>query len=251
MSVQPDARFTSLVDEVARSLVGTEHFGSGSLLKTPIIYPSGSSVVVEITQQQDRFFVCDMGLGYQEAEMMGVSHQFSRNAGVVAENYGIRFDNQAFFVAEASKEQLAGAVTIVSNCSAEAVAMAAFKAAERRYEEQTQKLYQKLITVFDSSVVEMNVNFVGSSAHKWPVSTLVRRDNVVTIFEPVSKNHLSVVNVSAKFHDFARLERPPLRVSVVNKKSEMGDYLNILSQAGNIIEFDVAKDTYRRVAEAA
>lgn len=251
MTLKPDSRFMSIVDEVARGLVTTEHFGAGSLIRTPVNYPSGASVVVEITQQKDRFFVCDMGAGHQEAEMIGASALFSKSASTIAQNYGIRFDNQAFFVAEASRDQLAGAATIVANCSVEAVAMAAFKTAERKYEEQSDKLYQKLISIFDKREVISNTNFTGSSAHSWPVSAIVTRGASVAIFEPVSKNHMSVVNTTAKFHDFARLENPPIRISVVPRKIDMGDYINILSQAGSIIEFDVAKDAYERVAEAA
>src|SRR4051812_17005468 len=113
MSIKIDREFANVVDEVASEIIATEHFGTGSIIKTPIMYPSGAAVVVQITGQQDRFFVTDMGLGYQEAEMIGASTLYMNSARPIAEHFGIRFDNQSFFVAEAERGQLAGAVTIV------------------------------------------------------------------------------------------------------------------------------------------
>jgi hypothetical protein len=244
-------KLADVVDLVAREIVSTEHIGSGSLIKTPLMYPSGAAVVVQITQHGERFFVSDMGQGHQEAEMIGASILYANSAKGLAEHFGIRFDNQAFFVAEANREQLAGATTIVANCSSEAAALAAYKAAERKFEEDADKLYRKLVATFSKSEVERDVDFVGSSAHKWPVAALVRHRHNVALFEPVSKNHISVVNAAAKFHDIARLEHPPKRIAVVNKKADMGEYLNLLSQAATVVEYEVPKETLVELAEAA
>ena len=251
MSIKIDTNFASLVDAVAREIISTEHFGNASLIKTPLMYPSGASVIVQITQQQNRFFVTDMGMGHQEAIMFDGANFYSRNAKTIAENFGVRFDNEAFFVAEATKEQLPGATVIIANCSAEATALAAYRVADRRYEADTDRLYQKLISVFSTEEVDRDVSVIGSSAHKWPVSAIVHHRGKIALFEAVSKNHLSVVNTTAKFHDIARLDNPPNRVSVVSKKSDMGEYLNLLSQAGNVVEFDVSENTIRKIAEAA
>jgi hypothetical protein len=251
MSIKIDANFSVLVDEVAREIISTEHFGGASLIKTPLMYPSGASVVVQITQQQDRFFVTDMGMGHQESMMFDGANFYLRNAKTIADNFGVRFDNEAFFVAEATKEQLPGATVIIANCSAEATALAAYRAAAPRYEADTDRLYQKLISVFSTAEVDRDVSFVGSSANKWPVNAVVHRRGKTVLFEAVVKNHLSVVNTTVKFHDIARLDNPPNRVSVVSKKSDMGQYLNLLSQAGNIVEFDVPENIIRGMADAA
>lgn len=242
---------TDVVDLVAREIVSTEHIGSGSLLKTPVMYPSGAAVVIQITQHGDRYFVTDMGLGYQEAEMIGASILYTNSAESLAEHFGIKFANQAFFVAEASREQLAGAITIVANCSSEAAALAVYKAAGRKFEEDGDKLYRKLVATFPKSEVERNVDFVGSSTHKWPVAAIVRHHDNIALFEPVSKNHISVVSATAKFHDIARLENPPKRIVVVNKKAEMGEYLSLLSQAASVVEYEVPKEALVELAEAA
>jgi hypothetical protein len=251
MTIKIDQKFASAVDAVARELVTTEHFGSASLIKTPMMYPSGAAAVVQVTQHHDRFFVTDMGLGQMEADMIGASVLYANSAKPLAEHFGIRFDNHAFFVAEANQEQLAGAVTIVANCSSEAAALAAFKAAERRFEEDSDVLYRRLATVFPKAEIVRNVDFVGSSTHKWPVATMVTHKDRISLFEPVSKHHTSVVNAAVKFNDIARLENPPQRIAVVKKKTELGNYLNVLSQSANVIEYEVPDATLIRLAEAA
>jgi len=251
MSIQIEPKLMDVVDAVSREIVTTEHLGAASIIKTPLMYPSGASVVVQITQHGERYFVTDMGIGYQEAEMIGAGLLYANSAKGLAEHFGIRFDNQAFFVAEANRDQLAGATTVVANCSSEAAALAAYKAAERKFEEDADKLYRKLVTTFSAPEVERDVEFTGSSTHKWPVAAVVHHQGKIALFEPVSKYHISVVNAAAKFHDIARLENPPKRIAVVNKKAEMGEYLNLLSQAGNVVEYEIPKHALRELAEAA
>jgi hypothetical protein len=251
MAIKIDSKFAAIVDAVAKEIVTTEHFGSASLIKTPLMYPSGAMAVVQITQHGNRFFVTDMGLGHQEAEMIGASTLYNNSARGLADQYGIRFDNQAFFVAEASHDQLAGATTIVANCSIEAAALAAYRAAERRFEEDTDALYKKLISVFPRTEVERDVEVVGSSTHKWKIATILHHGSKVTLFEPVSKHPVSVVTTAAKFHDIARLDNPPTRISVVRKKNEFGNLINVLAQAGSVIDFEAPRETLLKLAEAA
>jgi hypothetical protein len=97
MTVQVDKRFADLIDDVTREIVTSEHFGMSSIIKTPLMYPSGASVVVEVTQHGDRFFVSDMGYGFQESEMIGASSFYPIQARLLASRFGIRFDNQSFF----------------------------------------------------------------------------------------------------------------------------------------------------------
>jgi hypothetical protein len=244
-------KLSSIVDAVAQQIVSTEHFRAGSIIRTPLVYPSGASVVVQITEHADRFFVSDMGIGSQEADMFGAANYYNKSAAALADHYGIRFDNQSFFVAEASREQLAGATTLVANCSCEATAIAAYRSTDRVFEEQSEILYKRLVNVFPKSTVDRNVEFVGSSTHKWKVATVVHHQSRIALFEPVSKNHLSVVSTAAKFHDIARLESPPNRISVVESKDTFGNFINVLSQAGSVVEFKSSNETLVRLAEAA
>lgn len=251
MPVRIDKKFSTIVDQVAREIVTTEHLGSASLIKTPMMYPSGAHVVIQVAQHGERFFISDLGMGHQESEMFGGSNFYNKAGRDLAEMAGIRFDNQAFFVAESSKEQLAGAVVVVANCSAEATVLASHRAAEKKYADDADLLYKKLVMTFPKAEVSRDVTFAGSSTHVWPIAASVSHKERLTLFEPVTKNHSSVVSTHSKFTDIARLENPPRRIVVVRKKAEMADYINLLSQAGRVIDYDVPSDDLLRLAEAA
>jgi hypothetical protein len=251
MVIRIDDRFTAVVDTVAKEIVTTEHFGSASIIKVPLLYPSGAGAVIQITQAGDKYFVCDMGMGHQEAALIGAGTLYMNSARPLADQFGIRFDNQSFFITEASRSQLASAVTIVANCSVEAASMSAMKAAERRFEEDSDTLYKRLVRVFPKAEIARDAEFVGSSTHRWPISAVVTHGSNVALFEPVNKHHTSVVNAAVKFNDIARLENPPQRIAVVRQKEELGNYLNVLRQAADVIEYKVADDTILRLAKVA
>ncbi len=233
--------FKQAVETVAEELISFDHYDGGSFIQTPLLYPGGTTVVVRV-EQGEKFFVSDMGLGHQEAELMGASSAFSRHARSVAEAAGVRFDNQAFFVMEATREQLAGAVITIANCSQEAVAFAAYKVSERRTADATEILYDRLVSVFKGRRVSRNVEVVGASNYPWHVATLVSgaSHGRPAIFEPVTKHYNSVVSVAAKFHDISLLERAPKRVSVVSDKADFGPWLSVLTQSGDVIGREVS-----------
>lgn len=123
--------FRRLIGEVSQQLVTAEHHVGRSFIKVPLLYPSGANVVVRVEGGEDRFFISDAGFGHQEAEMMGASLIYARQGRSIAENAGVGFDNQAFFLVEASRGQLPGAVVTIANCSHEATALAAFQLRRR------------------------------------------------------------------------------------------------------------------------
>lgn len=251
MSAQ-NPKFTSMVDEVARSLVATEHRVGGSFVRTPIMYPGGACVVVRIEQGEGRFFVSDVGLGQQEADMMGAGMMYAKHARPIAEAAGVRFDNQAFFVLEASREQLAGAVVTIANCSQEATIRAGDALAEKTFEDKKLRLYEKLITVFEPKIVARNVEVVGASSQRWNVATVVRLPNArPTIFEPVTKHANSIANASMKFSDIKLIEGGPERVAVVPNLAEIGTLLTVLSRSAHVIQDDASKEKISQLAKAA
>jgi len=246
-------QFGAIIDDVSREIVATEHHEGGSFIKTPLLYPSGATVVVRIEAGSDKYLVSDWGLGLQEADMMGAALLYSKHARPIAENAGVRFDNQAFFVLEASRAQLAGAVITIANCSQEAANRASDALAEKTFEDSKLRLYDRLITVFDRKAVSKNAEIVGSSATQWRVATLVRIPGASrsTIFEPVTKHHSSVAHATMKFNDIARLENAPNRVAVVQKKNEFGTYLNVLAQSAQVVDESIPNETILRLSKAA
>ena len=216
--------------------------------RTPLLYPSGSTVVVQIHRHGDRFLVSDMGMGYQEADLMGMTLLFVRNANVVAERTGVKFDQHSFFVVDATKEQLVGATVAVANCSQEAVQIAAYKLAEKKAGEAKDRLYERLLTVFSPQRVSRDYEILGASRTPWHVAAIVRTDSKKTLFEPVANSHPSVVNAAAKFHDIALLVGAPARIAVVRNRSSFGTWLGVLSQAANVVEERVSNRTFERLA---
>jgi|SRR5271169_120461 len=260
MAESRKTKFSELIENVARQLVATEHDLNGSFIRTPLLYPSGSTVVVRVAQSDGRYFVSDFGLGYQESDMHGAAIFYMRHARPIAEAAGVGFDNQAFFIMEASREQLPGAVVTIANCSQEATNRAAYALAEKTFEDSKDRLYERLVKVFakaagpSTKIVTRNVKVIGHSSTEWPIATIVRLPGAQTqtIFEPVTKHHNSVAAASMKFHDIALLgKRAPNRVAVVHNKQEFGTYLQVLSQAANVIDEEVADSTFVRLAKAA
>jgi hypothetical protein len=68
VSVSRNPAFRDMIESVARALVSTDHRVGGSYIRTPLMYPSGSTVVIRVEEGDQRFFISDVGLGHQEAE---------------------------------------------------------------------------------------------------------------------------------------------------------------------------------------
>jgi hypothetical protein len=261
MTNSREKTFRAYIDTVAKELVATEHDTNGSFIRTPVVYPSGALVVVRVHGADEaRFFVSDWGLGYQEADLSGSGSFYTRHARTIAEKAGVGFDNQAFFVMEASREQLVGAVVTIANCSQEAAIRALDALAEKTFEDTKERLYERLVSVFQKKVgptprvVTKNVRVAGYSSTEWPVATIVRLPGSAkpTIFEPVTKHHHSVASASMKFNDIARLgAEAPNRVAVVHNKKEFGTLLGVLSQAASVVDEEVPDETIERLANAA
>lgn len=248
-------RFAEVLEAVARELVTVDHRADGAFISTPLLYPSGASVVVRVeTIGNDQYFVSDYGLGFSESDMIGATTQFKSQAPAIAENAGVYFDSNAFFVARVTHSQLAGAVATIANCSHEAVAVASMKLAEKRFSDDAESLHKRLVSLFTEKHVAKNVEITGASQTRWHVANLVRITSHkdisehVTIFEPVTKHHVSIAAAVTKFHDIARLERAPRRVAVVARKADFGTYLSVLSQAADVVAKDVSDTTIRRLA---
>jgi hypothetical protein len=252
-TITASPKFRDVIEAVARELVATDHRTSGSYIRTPLMYPGGTTVVVRIEQGDDRFFVSDIGLGHQEAELMGADSLYAKPARMIAEEAGVRFDNQAFFVLEASRDQLAGAIVTIANCSQQAVMRAADALAEKTFEDRKSLLYEKLVRVFDTKTVKKNVEVVGASTQHWPVAAMVTLPGLrPTIFEPVTKHPNSIAHASMKFGDIALLKNDaPQRVAVVHNKKELGTLLTVLSRSANVIGDDESNERIARLARAA
>ena len=186
------APYKQLIESVVSQLVSIEHRQDGAFITTPLMYPSGSLVVVRVDAGQQRHFVTDMGGGYLEADMMGSSLIYARNARPIAEQAGVHFDHQAFSVEGVSREQLPGAIITIANASLQAVALAAYKQAEKKIAVEAEFLYERLIKVFTPLKVSRDVQITGASSTPWNVANVVIFERKVTVFETCEQ--------ASKFH---------------------------------------------------
>ena len=219
------------IDNAVRKLVSTKHFAAGSIITMPVIYPSGSSVALEVILRDGRCFVSDRGYAFDEAEMTGSSRYFKSEATRIAASVGIKFDGHFMFVAEVSMENVRGALVTVANASASAARAACSKQAEQHETDAKEILYHRLSTLYSDKQVDKDAEFVGQSNHKWRISILVRHNTLNWMFEPVSGHYITAVGTAAKFHDFAGLENPPARISVIKSQADMGDYYGLIAGA--------------------
>lgn len=243
---------THVIEEIVAELIRVEHFRGGSVVSTPIMYPSGSFAIVQVKEIGARYFVTDLGLGMQEAEMMGVPIAYRRIARLVAESAGVHFDSNAFFETEVTIDDLASAVAIIANCSSEAAKIAAYNIATDKEDDEaaTDALYEKLTGIFPKDRVKKHITLRGSSRHEWKVATIVEGSGAPSIFEPVKNHASSIYAVATKFQDIARLTPTPRRVSVVHNPKELETYLGVLSQAGEVIDDQASPEIYRKLVAA-
>ena len=243
--------FNDLIERVARELVTVDHGVGQSIINTPLMYPGGSSVVVQIHHVGDEHFVTDFGMGYEEAVLMGASTIYVRYGKAIAEAAGIGFDGRAFFAMKVMRHQLTGAIETVANCSKEAAQIAVYKSAERRSSTAADALHQRLARAFPANLISRDVTVFGRSNKEWHVAAMVQSGQNRTIFEPVSAHHASIYAAATKFHDIAAVEEAPTRVAVVKRKEDLKDNLAVLSQSANVIERNISSEAYRRLARAA
>lgn len=240
------------VDDAVRRLVSVEHFHAGSIVSMPLRYPSGASVVLEITAQKERCFVSDRGGGFQEAELFGASRYFKGEAQRVADRAGIRFDGRDMFVAEVPRQVVRGAMIAVANCSAEATSAAAMKLAERADRDARDDLYVRLVSLYRTRDVQKDPEFQGATT-KWRVSVAVlgvpRRP---AFFEPVSGAYISAVGTASKFNDFAGIEAPPDRFGIIKSPEDLGGFYSLVARASTKLLPNTAPDrTFVELLEAA
>lgn len=254
-SVAPEpTAFQRVVEDAARQLVAVEEVSGAQYVKTPLMYVSGASVVVRVERagSSTEFLVSDFGSGHQEAEWLGGELTFRRVARSIADAAGIGFDHFAFFAVRISRDQMAGAIATVANCSQEAVLVTSTRVAEKRAKDDAAELYDRLSDLFTPRAVTRDASIVGASNTEWHVAALVHAGNRPVAFEAVTKHPNSIVYAATKFHDISLVKPSPGRVAVVQRKDQLKTYLGVLSQSSsNVIEQRSADQIFRETVTQA
>lgn len=245
-------RLKDVAEQVARGLVSASIKGEEAYIRTPLMYPGGSMVLVMIAEAaRDRYLVSDMGQAQSEADLMCAVPTFARVAPRVAERNGVSFDHHAFFVLEVAKEQLVGAVATIAGCSQEAVQITALRIAEKRQSDAAERLYDRLANLFTPARVARDAEILGASNTPWHVSALVRADGRSAAYDPVTHHPGSIAAAVTKFFDLAQLDDPPARIAVVRNKQALGTRLNVITGAAHVVEDSVSDATLERLARVA
>lgn len=244
-TIDPDVERAAA--QAVGQLVSVRAWGDAAFVSLPIFYPSGTAVTVKIEKARDGFRVSDSGLAYREIEQVGAERYFVSNAKVFAEEIDAEADKRSL-VLMASPAELAGAMADIASASARMAHKIMAKVGNRGEAEISDHLYERLKVVFGAPRVERAIKIVGPSTKEWEADAIVHLDGRQAVFQAVPNHHASIYSTSAMFHDLALKEHPPVTISVVRNKSELGAFLGILSQAGHVIEEGQADQTYERAA---
>lgn len=240
------------VADAMRKLSRVEHLRGVSLVSMPSLYPSGASVVLEVSSGHNgRFFVSDRGGGHLEAELMGAHRAYGREAERVAEQFGIRFDGRQMFVAEASIGSLPAVLKIVAHCSQFAANATASRMSERVKVDIGAAIYERLVSIFPAKRVAKDAEIKGPSSHEWHVSALVTGGRQAIVFDAIADHPTSAVWTVAKFGDLARLENPPRRIAVASDQRKLGNMIGVIAPASTaVIDLRASKETILQLEAA-
>lgn len=244
----PDPELYAAVERAVRSLVSIGQWGSSAFVSLPIFYPSGTAVTVKVEKVAGGFRVSDGGFAYREIEQMGAEHYFGKNATKFAEEIGAVADKRSL-IATAAEDHLAATIADIAATTARLAHKITASAGSRGEAEIADHLLERLNAVFGSARVEPRVTIVGASNHAWEVDAIVQLDARQAVFQAVANHHASVYSTAAMFHDLAVRGSPPATVSVVRRKDRLGYLLEILAQAGSVIEDDQADSVYEGATE--
>lgn len=126
--------------EISRGLASAEVFGGRAYLRTPMLLPSGASVVVVIEQEgAGRFRITDLGQGHDEAETLGFGRIYRRQAEDVAGLQGLTADQGALSLRDLGPEELTGATMALASAVLRTMERAMLRAADRRRAPQTRR----------------------------------------------------------------------------------------------------------------
>jgi hypothetical protein len=239
---------TSVAERVAGALVRlSTHDGQTARLSTPLLYPGGGMIGVEISRLRDGFLVTDAGGARREAGMLGGERTFMRIAGDVAQRYGVRFDHNMIFDVEIAEDELVVAVISVANAAKSAVETTAMHLAATEHSDYRAMLWHRLERIYEPKLISRNRPVRGSS-DEWKFDAVVSIGSTLALFELVSPHANAVSSAVTKFLDIRDLgETAPHRVAVLTKRTET-PHLPVLARTARVISMDDSDDVYRRAA---
>lgn len=245
--VDPLPTVANAAEAAAAELVRVSHWGPSSYINLPLFMPSGSAATVRISLAEGGFRVDDGGFAFREVEAIGAERSFPRTAARWASHEGIETDRRVIFT-HATEAQLARAIGDVGAASFAVADEIYRRVGEEGTSEIEDYLRERLETIFRGARIEPDEEIKGASSHPWTVSAAIHMDSGLVVFQAVGNHPYSVYKAATAFHDLSELPSPPRCVAVVKDKEAMGVNLNVLAQAGRVIQGDQSDETYRKAA---
>lgn len=238
---------SDLAADVARSLVRVSTVGQTARLSTPLVYPGGGMVGVELSRLRDQFLVTDSGSAHREAGLLGGERAFVRLAREVAERFGVRFDNDMIFDMNVAEGDLVAAVIAVANAAKTAVETTALHLASTPHADHRAALWDRLERIYNTRSVEKRKRVRGST-DVWEFDAVVEHGGKLSLFEVVPPHPISVSSAVTKFLDVRDLgETAPNRVAVLVRKAET-PHLSLLARTARVVSATDPDDVFRRAA---
>lgn len=233
------------VEIAASELVRVSNWGSSSYVNLPLIMPSGSAATVRISLSEKGFRVDDGGFAFRELESIGAERSFPKTAAKYAAYEGLETDRRLIFT-YATQNNLVRAICDVGTASFAVADEIYRRLGDEGAAEIEDYLRERLESIFRGIRIESDEEIKGASSHPWKVSAAIHMDSGLIVFQAVGNHPYSVYKASTAFHDLNELPAPPRCIAVVKDKEAMGLNLNVLAQAGRVIQGDQSDDTYRR-----
>lgn len=247
---ETEKKAVEVAAQVAAELVRVDVVQGRAFLRTPIMFPSGSFVVVMIEDQgRGEFKLSDLGQGLEEADQIGIGRSFKRQAGEAAQRFGLEWTGTCFVLRGATRRQLAGATVAIANAVSSAAERALARAPNRPQDAAVERLVARLQRMFPTAQVKRGASLQGASTHEWNIDAMIALNSKRIVLDFVTPNPISVAFASAKFHDIARLDIAPRRISVVHRKVDFGDLLPVVAQASSVVEADAGDEVYAAAIE--
>lgn len=242
-----DTALREVAAEVARALVRVSTREGAARISTPLLYPGGSMVGVEISRIRDGFLVSDGGSAAREAELMGADRIFPRFANEAAQRYGVRFDHHMLFDLDVPDAHLVPAVIAVSNAAKSAVDASAIQISTTEQVDLRAVLWNRLERIYRADVVTKKRKVRGST-EDWEFDAAVEIGGQLSLFEIVSPHPIAVSSAVTKFLDIRDLgAAAPHRVAVLPQRSRT-PHLALLARTARIVSTDDPDDVFLRAA---
>lgn len=234
-------------EAAASELVRVSHWGGASYITLPLIMPSGTSATVRISGNGTDFRVDDGGFAYRELEAIGAERSFPKAASKYAAYEELQTDRRLIFT-YATEAELVRAICDVGTASHAVVDDVYRRLGDDGAAEIEDYLRERLEAIFVGARVEPEEEIKGASSHTWKMSAAVHLPSGLIVFQAVPNHAYSVYRASTAFRDLSELPNPPKCIAVVKDMRALGDNLNVLAQAGRVIQGDQPDDTYRIAA---